>query len=262
RVSKNKKYPKVDLGNGCEKLSLKTHLNNIWKSVYSIENDIEYGVFDKLRIIDYELSCINKGKLPWIKSETDPSNSCLHQNKSKKGGGKYSTDSDTDTSDTSTSYSSNSGPEGVCKATVMAPKKSNKDPDSQLSEKPTKSRPPLARLAKDDITAILYAKELKGGSKKVSEWYKIGNPKCNKIWKSEDPYSYANSIGDPNLPDWYPKNISEPPNPTPQEIITSEEPVIIKPDPIEVKRKRKTTEMENIARRVLRFELGKLVIEE
>ncbi|RHZ76233.1 hypothetical protein Glove_199g98 [Diversispora epigaea] len=149
----------------------------------------------------------------------------------------------------------------------MAPKKTNKDPDSQLSEKPTKSRPPLARLAKDDITAILYAKELKGGSKKVSEWYKIGTPKCNKIWKSENPYSYANSIEDANLPDWYPNNtkiekagIS--PEPTPQEIITPEEPVIIKPDPIEVKRKRKTTEMENIARRVLRFELGKLVIEE
>ncbi|RHZ85045.1 hypothetical protein Glove_73g12 [Diversispora epigaea] len=48
----------------------------------------------------------------------------------------------------------------------------------------------------------------------------------------------------------------------PQEIISLEEPVIIKPDPIEVKRKRKTTEIENIACRVLRSELGKLVIEE
>ncbi|CAG8618014.1 10356_t:CDS:2, partial [Diversispora eburnea] len=95
RVSKNKKYPKVDLGDGCGKLSLKTHLNNIWKSVHSIENDIEYGVFEKLRIIKYELSYINKAKLPWIKSETDPSNSCLHQNKSKKG------------------------PEGICKVTVV-----------------------------------------------------------------------------------------------------------------------------------------------
>ncbi|CAG8644112.1 9617_t:CDS:1, partial [Diversispora eburnea] len=113
RASKNKKYPKVDLGDGCGKLSIKTHLNNIWKSVHSIEDDIEYRIFEKLCIIEYELSCINKGKLPWIKSETDPSNSCLQQNKSKKGGGKYSTDSDTDTSDTSTSYSSNSGPEGV-----------------------------------------------------------------------------------------------------------------------------------------------------
>jgi hypothetical protein len=85
----------------------------------------------------------------------------------------------------------------------MAPKKSNKDPDSQQSEKPTKPRPPLVRLAKDDISCILYAKALKGGSKKVSEWYRIGTQRCNKIWKSEDPYSYANSIGDPNLPDWY-----------------------------------------------------------
>ncbi|CAG8635753.1 11513_t:CDS:2, partial [Diversispora eburnea] len=126
----------------------------------------------------------------------------------------------------------------------MAPKKTNKDPDSQLSEKPTKSRSALAQLAKDDITAILYTKELKGGSKKVSEWYKIGTPKCNKIWKSENPYSYVNSIEDANLPNWYPNNtkiekarIS--PELTPQrelakgqEIITPKEPVIIKPDPI------------------------------
>ncbi|CAG8650072.1 2656_t:CDS:1, partial [Diversispora eburnea] len=65
RASKNKKYPKVDLGDRCKKLSIKMHLNNIWKSVHSIENDIEYGVFEKLRIIEYELSCINKAKLPW-----------------------------------------------------------------------------------------------------------------------------------------------------------------------------------------------------
>ena len=49
-VTKNKKYPKVDLGDGCGKLSIKTHLNNIWKSVHSIENDIEYGnkYFEKI----------------------------------------------------------------------------------------------------------------------------------------------------------------------------------------------------------------------
>ncbi|CAG8655648.1 3328_t:CDS:2, partial [Diversispora eburnea] len=86
----------------------------------------------------------------------------------------------------------------------MVSKKTNKDPDSQPLEKPTKSRPPLARLVKDDIIAILYTKELK----------------------------------DTNLPDWYPNNIkiekagisSELMS---QEIITPEEPVIIKPDPIE-----------------------------
>ncbi|RHZ67212.1 hypothetical protein Glove_302g55 [Diversispora epigaea] len=68
----------------------------------------------------------------------------------------------------------------------MAPKKSNKDPESQQLEKPIKSRPPPSRLAKSDIDCIMYAKELKGGSKKVSEWYKISTQKCNKIWKSED----------------------------------------------------------------------------
>ncbi|RHZ82910.1 hypothetical protein Glove_103g255 [Diversispora epigaea] len=135
----------------------------------------------------------------------------------------------------------------------MAPKKSNKNPDSQQSEKLIKPRPPLVRLAKDDISCILYAKALKGESKKVSEWYKIGNPKCNKIWKSEDPYSYANSIGEPNLPEWYPTNTKiekteSAPEPVFQEIDIPEESVIVKPDPIEVKRKRKTAEIENIAR--------------
>ena len=83
-ATKNKKYPKagskshcsaIDLGDGCGKLSIKTHLNNIWKSVHSIENYIEYGIFEKLRIIEYELSCINKAKLPWIKSETETNSS-------------------------------------------------------------------------------------------------------------------------------------------------------------------------------------------
>ncbi|RHZ51753.1 hypothetical protein Glove_470g14 [Diversispora epigaea] len=111
----------------------------------------------------------------------------------------------------------------------------------------------------------MYVRDLKSGSKKVSEWYKIGIQKCNKIWKFEDTYSYANSIGDPNLSAWYPKNISKAfksrniARTNPQEIVIVEE---FKPDPIEVKRKRKTTEMENIACRVLRSELGKLVIEE
>ncbi|CAG8621338.1 3326_t:CDS:2 [Diversispora eburnea] len=108
----------------------------------------------------------------------------------------------------------------------MTPKKLNKDPNSQLLEKPTKSRPPLARLAKDDITVILYAKELKGESKKVSKWYKIGTSNNTKIEKVEIF---------PEL--------------TPQEIITPEKP---KPNPNKIKRKRKTTEIENIMCRVMR----------
>ncbi|CAG8454039.1 15017_t:CDS:1 [Acaulospora colombiana] len=143
----------------------------------------------------------------------------------------------------------------------MAPKKSNKDPDSKQSEKPIKSRTPLARLAKEDIECIMYAKALKGGSKKVSEWYRIGAQRCIKIWKSEDPYSYANSIGEPNLPEWYPTNTKikkaeSMPEPASQEIDIPEEP---KPDPIKEKRKRKQTEMERIAKNIFRSELGKLV---
>ncbi|RHZ80846.1 hypothetical protein Glove_131g92 [Diversispora epigaea] len=75
RISKIKKYPKIDLGNGGGNLLIKIHLNNIWKSVYSIENDIEYRIFEKLCIIEYELSCINKAKLPWVNSETETSSS-------------------------------------------------------------------------------------------------------------------------------------------------------------------------------------------
>ncbi|CAG8634264.1 1244_t:CDS:1 [Diversispora eburnea] len=120
RASKNKKYPKVDLGDGCGKFSLKTHLNNIWKSVHFIENDIYYGIFKRLFNIENEL---RGGKIEELvrlnDNESSPSNSRLRQNKSKKGGVKYSTDSDTDTSDTSTSYSSNSGSEDVCKVTVV-----------------------------------------------------------------------------------------------------------------------------------------------
>ncbi|RHZ54574.1 hypothetical protein Glove_426g14 [Diversispora epigaea] len=97
------------------------------------------------------------------------------------------------------------------------------------------------KATKEDIDCIMYARDLK------------------------DSYSYANSIGEPNLPEWYIKNTKISPDPAQceltksQEIDISEEP---KPDPIEVKRKRKTTEIENIARRLLRSELEKLVIEE
>ncbi|CAG8509496.1 13482_t:CDS:2 [Gigaspora margarita] len=50
-------------------------LEDQMKSVHSIENDIEYGIFEKPHIIEYELSCINKAKLPWIRSETETNSS-------------------------------------------------------------------------------------------------------------------------------------------------------------------------------------------
>ncbi|CAG8633268.1 322_t:CDS:2, partial [Diversispora eburnea] len=113
RASKNKKYHKVDLGDRCEKFSLKTHLNNIWKSVHSIEDDIYYGIFKRLSNIENELRCGKIEELVRLNdNKLDPSNSRLRQNKSKKGRVKYSTDLNTDTSDTSTSYFSNSGSEG------------------------------------------------------------------------------------------------------------------------------------------------------
>ncbi|CAG8636244.1 1463_t:CDS:1, partial [Diversispora eburnea] len=139
----------------------------------------------------------------------------------------------------------------------------SKDPDTQQLEKSIKSRAPPSRLAKEDIDCIMYAKELKGGSKKVLEWYKIGIQKCNKIWKSENPYSYANSIEDANLPNWYINNskfekVDTSPKPTSQ-IDISKKPDIVKPDPIEVKKMRKQGEMERIAKNIFRSELSKLV---
>ncbi|CAG8617827.1 9388_t:CDS:1 [Diversispora eburnea] len=115
RASKNKKYSKVDLGDGCRKLSLKTYLNYIWKSVHFIEDDIYYGIFKRLSNIENELRCGKIEELVRLNdNESGPSNSRSRQNKSKKDGVKYSTDLDTDTSDTNTSYSFNSGSEGVC----------------------------------------------------------------------------------------------------------------------------------------------------
>ena len=106
KATKNKKYPKVDLGDGCGKLSIKTHLNNIWKSVHSIEDDIYYGIFKRLSNIENELRCRkieelvrlkDRGKAPLLhNNEPDPSNSRLHQNKSKKNKVEYYTiESDT-----------------------------------------------------------------------------------------------------------------------------------------------------------------------
>ncbi|RHZ89332.1 hypothetical protein Glove_16g107 [Diversispora epigaea] len=119
-ASKNKKYPKVDLSDRCGKLSIKTHLNNIWKSVHFIEDDIYYGIFKRLSNIENELRFEKIEELVRLNNnESGPSNSHSRQNKSKKCGVKYSTDSNTDTSDTSTSYSPNSGPEGVYKVTVV-----------------------------------------------------------------------------------------------------------------------------------------------
>src|SRR6266542_6511079 len=76
RASKIKIYPKVDLGDECGKLSIKMHLNNIWKSVHSTENDIEYGIFVKLRNIENELRCRKKAELTQLKdNESDSSDS-------------------------------------------------------------------------------------------------------------------------------------------------------------------------------------------
>src|SRR2546421_7533434 len=115
-ASKIKKYPKIDLGDGGGNLSIKTHLNNIWKSVHSIEDDIYYGIFKRLSNIENEPRCgkieelvrlKDRGKAPLLRNnESDPSNSRLHQNKSKKNKVNYcimelESDTNSDTSESS-----------------------------------------------------------------------------------------------------------------------------------------------------------------
>ncbi|CAG8820269.1 23971_t:CDS:1, partial [Dentiscutata erythropus] len=80
---------------------------------------------------------------------------------------------------------------------------------------------------------------------------------------SENPYSYANSIEDVNLPNWYINNskfekVNTSPKLTPQ-INIPKKPDIVKSDPIEVKRMRKQGEMERITKNIFRSELSKLV---
>ncbi|CAG8803870.1 24385_t:CDS:2 [Dentiscutata erythropus] len=128
----------------------------------------------------------------------------------------------------------------------MTPKRTSKDPNTQQSKKSIKSRAPPSRLAKEDIDYII-----------------IGIQKCNKIWKSENPYSYANSIEDVNLPNWYINNskfekVNTSPKLTPQ-IDIPKKPDIVKPDPIEVKKMRKQGEMEQITKNIFRSELSKLM---
>ncbi|CAG8661627.1 7110_t:CDS:1, partial [Diversispora eburnea] len=80
---------------------------------------------------------------------------------------------------------------------------------------------------------------------------------------SENPYSYANSIEDVNLPNWYINNskfekVNTSPKLTPQ-IDIPKKPDIVKPDPIEVKKMRKQGEMEQITKNIFRSELSKLM---
>src|SRR5215204_4716958 len=85
----------------------------------------------------------------------------------------------------------------------MPLKKSDKDDSAKSSKKKTVP----SCLAKEDITAILFAKQLKAGIKKVNAHYHIGSTMIKKIWTSSNPYEHANSIGEPNLPEWYNKNV-------------------------------------------------------
>ncbi|CAJ0633042.1 5429_t:CDS:2 [Entrophospora sp. SA101] len=139
--------------------------------------------------------------------------------------------------------------------------------DLNDSAKSSKKKTVPSRLAKEDITAIVFAEQLKAGIKKVNAHYHIGPTTIKKIWASSNPYEHANSIGEPNLPEWYNKNVKfkeSSPNAS-QEIVLPEEtkllvkePNIVKQDTSE-KRKKKEAEMERIAKRIIRSELGRII---
>ncbi|CAJ0639181.1 1094_t:CDS:1 [Entrophospora sp. SA101] len=147
----------------------------------------------------------------------------------------------------------------------MPSKKSDKDDSAKSSKKKTVP----SRLAKEDITAIVFAEQLKAGIKKVNAHYHIGSTTIKKIWASSNPYEHANSIGEPNLPEWYNKNVkfkeSETTPNASQEIFLPEEtkllikePNIVKQDTSE-KQKKKEAEIERIAKRIIRSELGRII---
>ncbi|CAJ0861175.1 4419_t:CDS:2 [Entrophospora sp. SA101] len=72
----------------------------------------------------------------------------------------------------------------------MPSKKSDKDDSAKSSKKKTVP----SRLAKEDITAIVFAEQLKVGIKKVNAHYHIGSTTIKKIWASSNPYEHANSF--------------------------------------------------------------------
>ncbi|CAJ0840597.1 3788_t:CDS:2, partial [Entrophospora sp. SA101] len=94
-------------------------------------------------------------------------------------------------------------------------------------------------IPKEDITAILFAEQLKAGIKKVNAHYHIGSTTIKKIWVSSNPYEHANSIGQPNLPEWYNKNVkfkeSETSPNASQEIVLPEETKLLVKEPNIVK---------------------------
>nr|CAG8444486.1 7870_t:CDS:1 [Entrophospora candida]CAG8607656.1 7758_t:CDS:1 [Entrophospora candida] len=147
----------------------------------------------------------------------------------------------------------------------MPSKKSDKDDSAKSSKKKTVP----SRLAKEDITAIVFAEQLKARIKKVNAHYHIGSTTIKKIWVSSNPYEHANSIGEPNLPEWYNKNAKfkeseTSPNASQETVLPEEtkllvkEPNIVKQD-ISEKRKKKEAEMERIAKRIIRSELGRII---
>ena len=85
RIGKTKdKYPKVDLGDGGGKLSIKTHLNNIWQKIYSLENSVdnmyESHIEDQIleRIIKMEKK-LKHIKRVSAESDSDTSDSSLSE---------------------------------------------------------------------------------------------------------------------------------------------------------------------------------------
>ena len=73
-----------------------------------------------------------------------------------------------------------------------------------MADEPTASkRKGSSKLAAQDVEAIRFAQQLKGGAKLATAHYGIGSSRVYAIWKSDDPMSFA-SLGRPNLPSWFP----------------------------------------------------------
>jgi len=113
RANKSMKYPKVDLGHGDGKLSIETHLNNIWKSIDSVEINImnigekliEDQILERLKKIEKELKHIKKASCTKQKvkrsKSADLAQSKLYYDSSSSSDTLSESESDSDFSDSS-----------------------------------------------------------------------------------------------------------------------------------------------------------------
>jgi hypothetical protein len=122
------------------------------------------------------------------------------------------------------------------------------------------------RLSKEDIDAILGARDLRNGAQRASDHYGISRDRVRRIWKADNPYDYVEVIEEVGPPDWFRASRSELTSPIATEsmCIPPEKEGLEPPEEakgMKVHQKRPKSpdgEMDKAIRRALRAELRKL----